>query len=94
MSAATKPVEICGMSCFNCDEESPRAPTREAMEEAAYHAGWMLGLQDDGNAHYACADCASLLYCETPAWPINWTAAQCSAADRAATLARAQGGAP
>lgn len=84
MSAGAVDVhQVCGLSCFNCDEESPSAPTRQAMEEAAYHAGWVLGLRSDANAYYACSECAVILLCGTPAWPLHWTARQRADAARA-----------
>lgn len=91
MSGPVDVLLVCGLSCFNCDEESPQARTNQAMEEEAYYARWMLGLQDDAQAYYACPDCAALLYGATPAWPVHWTSAQCATADRAA-LARVKGG--
>ena len=83
MNAPAKVDVLCGYSCFECGESSPDGTTRQEVEESAYYDGWVLGLSDDAQAHYACADCSVLLFSATPAWPLHWNAEQRAAADKA-----------
>lgn len=57
--------------CFDCDKSSPSAPTQEEAEVVAYEVGWRIGHQD-GQAHYACPDCAPQLFDPMPLYPMHW----------------------
>lgn len=56
-----------GISCYNCDAQSPGRATEEEAQDAAGADGWVLGLAGSGQAHYACPDCAGSLFSAHPA---------------------------
>lgn len=69
---------ISACTCFNCNEESPKAETLSQAELMAGSEGWVLGLgmdplSDDEhlNAIYACRDCAALLIDTTSVSPLQ-----------------------
>ena len=40
-------------------------------ENSAGEEGWMMGLTEDGQAHFACPDCAPVLYSTVPITTIH-----------------------
>ncbi len=65
---------ISACTCFNCETESPEAPSTTVAEAAAGAAGWVIGLDPDGedaDAVYACGQCAPLLVSAHAVRPIN-----------------------
>lgn len=89
---------------FNCCVQRCRSsfdntsPTRsfsmaiEETHEAAGKAGWVMGLDGDGQAHYACPDHAGMLFNESPLTGL-FSRRQRGALRRRAALAAAKGGA-
>lgn len=57
--------------CFGCEESAPLAATQDEAEVAAYEAGWQIG-HKDGQAHFACPDCAPRLWDPLPLYPMHW----------------------
>lgn len=54
----------CGYSykCYCCDKETPEFETADARDEYCYREGWVIGLEEDGQAHYACNGCSNGLF--------------------------------
>lgn len=99
MSTARKPINhsigCCVSRCrASFDNTSPTRSRRLAIEEThdgAGKVGWVMGLDGDGQAHYACPDHAGMLFCEQPlkGW---FTRRQTVALQKRADLAKAQEG--
>lgn len=50
------------MYCYHCGEESSTASDRKEDETLAGESGWGMGLDEEGQAHYTCPDCAGGLF--------------------------------
>jgi hypothetical protein len=69
------PISAC--TCFNCEADSPMAPTLAEAEAIAGGDGWVLGLDPDSedveaNAVYACPACAEFLIAAHPVSPLDF----------------------
>ena len=67
-----------GYSCFNCEKQSASSTDPENssahVEVLALLAGWQIGLDAAGQAHYGCKACAPLLFDPTELYPTHWPA--------------------
>lgn len=52
-------------TCFNCEDSSPEANSSEYCDILATKTGWVIG-HCDGQGHYACPECSTLLFDPLP----------------------------
>jgi hypothetical protein len=50
---------------------TPELKTEHERDTAAFKDGWVIGLDDEGQAHYACSDCQDSLYDPSPLRPMQ-----------------------
>lgn len=63
--------------CIGCGARSPAAGNWHEADVGAFWAGWLLGLDGSGAAHYACRRCCSwAIHDGLPTWPLTWRGAQ------------------
>ena len=58
-------------NCWNCGSMTPELKTEHERDTAAFKDGWVIGLDDEGQAHYACSYCQDSLYDPSPLRPMQ-----------------------
>lgn len=62
-----------GYSCWNYGEcrSTVNAPTQEDADQLVHEAGWAIGLDGRGQAHYSCPYCKEALWNVKPLCPLT-----------------------